>query len=272
MAEVCNAVDFSPGNYYTKACFTLPAAFLIRFRKDHAGGYTLLYEHIKNNYAEISGKIESELEFSHKAYGVDYYSLRVRSNRLSRASDVVPLLFPEDMIDISQSYVGQQISASGQFRSFNRWINGHSCLLLYLSVKAYAFSEDDLTESNMIYLDGYLCKEPIFRITPRGKEICELILAVNREFKKTDYIPCICWGREARFASRLGVGSHVRIWGRMQSRIYYKKVADKSFEPREAFEISVNSLEEMDPARFHIGKVAEGRSNYYENTASQRHQ
>lgn len=230
------------------------------------------YDHIKNNYAEISGKIESELEFSHKAYGVDYYSIRVRSNRLSRASDVVPLLFSENMIDISQSYEGLHISASGQFRSFNRRIRDHSYLLLYLSVKAYAFSEEDLTESNMIYLDGYLCKEPIFRMTPRGKEICELLLAVNREFRKTDYIPCICWGRDARFASRLGVGSHVRIWGRMQSRIYRKLVKDQTFETREAFEVSVNTLEELDIARFHIGKVAEGRSYYYENSASQRHQ
>ena len=225
----------------------------------------MLYEQIKNNYAEVSGIIESGFEFSHTIHNEKHYFTRIRSNRLSDATDVVPLLFSENLIDVSRSYIGQQISVSGQFRSFNQRTDDHSRLILYLYVRAYAFSEEDLTQTNMIYLDGYICKEPVFRMTPKGKRICELILAVNRAYKKTDYIPCICWGKDAAFASSLGVGSHVRLWGRIQSRNYRKRLADNSFEIREAFEISVSSLEELAIPGFRFSKVAEGRSYHYEN-------
>lgn len=232
----------------------------------------MLYENIKNNYAEVSGVIESGFEFSHTIRGERFYSVRVRSNRLSDACDLVPLLFSEKIIDVNQSYIGQQISVNGQFRSFNRHINDHSHLILYLYVRAYAFSDEELTQSNMIYLNGYLCKEPVFRTTPKGKDICELIVAVNREYKKTDYIPCICWGRDARFACTLGVGSHIRLWGRIQSRKYRKKLDDQKYVIRETYEVSINTLEELETVGFRYGKVAEGRSYYYENTARQRNQ
>ena len=244
----------------------------------------MLYDHIKNNYAEVSGIVESDFEYSHEIYGERFYQLRIRTSRLSASSDIIPLLLSERLIDITRSYIGKQIRVSGQFRSFNHHYDNKSHLILYLFVREFAFCEDgeegEFPQMNDIYLDGYLCKPSVYRRTPRGREICDLLLAVNRAYSKSDYIPCICWGRNARYAARIPVGSRVRVRGRIQSRMYQKRLEDDRVIMKEAFEISVARMEftsEEDEAFLSVAdsgsirsRETKEREDRYEDSAPQR--
>ena len=173
---------------------------------------------LENNQVSIVGEIISDFQYSHEVYGEGFYMVEVAVSRLSNFSDYIPLMISERLIDTSQSYIGQKVYVTGQFRSYNR-------------------HEE---------LDGYICKDPIYRKTPLGREIADLLVAVNRSYGKSDYIPCICWGRNARFAARFEVGVHVQIWGRIQSREYVKRLNEDEVEKRTAYEVSVSKIEYME--------------------------
>ena len=200
---------------------------------------------IENNQVTMIGEIVSEFEFSHEVYGEGFYLVDISVSRLSDSVDYIPLMVSERLVDVTQSYIGETISVSGQFRSYNRHEEKKNRLILSVFVRELEFVdeiEDDI-KSNQIYLDGYICKEPIYRKTPLGREIADLLVAVNRSYGKSDYIPCICWGRNARYASSFEVGSHVEVYGRIQSREYIKKIGEEQTEKRVAYEVSVNKIE-----------------------------
>ena len=200
---------------------------------------------IENNKVSVIGKVISEFTFSHEVFGEGFYILEVAVNRLSDQADIIPLMISERLIDVKQDYRGQTIEAIGQFRSYNRHEGTKNRLVLSIFVREYSFMEEftDYTKTNQIFLDGFICKEPIYRKTPLGREIADLLVAVNRPYGKSDYIPCIAWGRNARYASQFEVGSRLRIWGRVQSREYTKKISETESEKRVAYEVSVSKLE-----------------------------
>ena len=181
---------------------------------------------LENNQVSIVGEIISDFQYSHEVYGEGFYMVEVAVSRLSNFSDYIPLMISERLIDTSQSYIGQKVYVTGQFRSYNRHEELKNRLVLSVFVREIEFIEEETEEmkSNQILLDGYICKDPIYRKTPLGREIADLLVAVNRSYGKSDYIPCICWGRNARFAARFEVGVHVQIWGRIQSREYVKRL------------------------------------------------
>lgn len=199
----------------------------------------------ENNQVTIIGEVVSEFEFSHEVYGEGFYLVDVAVSRLSDSVDYIPLMVSERLIDVTQSYIGETIMVSGQFRSYNRHEEKKNRLILSVFVRELEFVDEieDDVKSNQIFLDGYICKEPIYRKTPLGREIADLLVAVNRSYGKSDYIPCICWGRNARYASSFEVGSHVEVYGRIQSREYIKKIAEDQTEKRVAYEVSVNKIE-----------------------------
>ena len=203
---------------------------------------------IENNQISIMGKIASDFTFSHQVFGEGFYTLELVVKRLSDSEDRIPLMVSERLIDVTQNYEGEYIQVQGQFRSYNRHEEKKNRLVLSVFVRELSFVDeiDDSMITNQIFLDGYICKPPVYRKTPLGREIADLLLAVNRPYGKSDYIPCICWGRNARYASAFEVGGHVLIWGRIQSRDYMKKVSETESEKRTAYEISVSKLEYMD--------------------------
>ena len=171
--------------------------------------------------------------------------VEVEVKRLSNSEDRIPLMISERLIDVTQDYTGEYIMVHGQFRSYNRHEEQKNRLVLSVFVREISFMEEepDGTKTNSIWLDDYICKEPIYRKTPLGREIADLLLAVNRPYGKSDYIPCICWGRNARYASGFEVGEHVQLLGRIQSREYVKRISDTETEKRVAYEVSVSKLE-----------------------------
>lgn len=206
-----------------------------------------------NNQVSIAGEIVSEFQYSHEVFGEGFYLLNVRVSRLSESRDTIPLMISERLIDVTQNYIGSYIEVSGQFRSYNRHEENKNRLVLSVFVRElHMLNEEEeqkqikLSKPNSIFLDGFVCKPPIYRKTPLGREIADLLLAVNRPYGKSDYIPCICWGRNARFADQFKVGSHILIWGRIQSREYQKKISETEFESRVAYEVSVSKLEAME--------------------------
>ena len=200
---------------------------------------------IENNQVTIMGKVATEFSFSHEVFGEGFYMVEVEVKRLSNSEDRIPLMISERLIDVTQDYTGEYIMVHGQFRSYNRHEEQKNRLVLSVFVREISFMEEepDGTKTNSIWLDGYICKEPIYRKTPLGREIADLLLAVNRPYGKSDYIPCICWGRNARYASGFEVVEHVQLLGRIQSREYVKRISDTETEKRVAYEVSVSKLE-----------------------------
>ena len=203
---------------------------------------------IENNQVSIMGKVASGFTFSHQVYGEGFYLVDVLVKRLSDSEDRIPLMVSERLVDVTQDYEWEYIMVQGQFRSYNRHEEKKNRLVLSVFVRELTFVEeaDDSIKTNQIFLDGYICKPPVYRKTPLGREIADLLLAVNRPYGKSDYIPCICWGRNARYASAFEVGGHVLIWGRIQSREYIKKLGENETEKRVAYEVSVSKLEYAD--------------------------
>lgn len=199
----------------------------------------------ENNQVSMMGEIVSEFQFSHEVFGEGFYMVELAVNRLSNYSDYIPLMISERLIDTEQDYSGQLIRVSGQFRSYNRHEEKKNRLVLSVFVRELEFLDeiDENEKTNQIFLDGYICKEPIYRKTPLGREIADVLLAVNRSYGKSDYIPCICWGRNARFASGFTVGSHIQIVGRVQSREYVKRIDEENVEHRVAYEVSVSKVD-----------------------------
>ena len=198
-----------------------------------------------NNQVSIAGKVASGFQFSHEVFGEGFYILDVEVKRLSDSSDIIPLMVSERLMDVTRDYRGTYIEVIGQFRSYNKHEQEKNKLVLSVFVREVKVCEEDYEslKPNSIFLDGYICKPPIYRKTPLGREIADLLLAVNRPYGKSDYIPCISWGRNARFAEKFTVGGHIHIWGRIQSREYQKKISDSDVERRIAYEVSVSKLE-----------------------------
>lgn len=202
---------------------------------------------IEKNQATISGEIVSGFTFSHQIYGEGFYMMDVQVKRLSDQYDTIPVMVSERLVDVSQSLEGYLANISGQFRSYNKHEENKNRLVLSVFAREFGdTSEIDADcDINKVYLDGYICKEPIYRKTPLGREICDILLAVNRPYGKSDYIPCICWGRNARYAEGLQVGDRIEVEGRIQSREYIKRIDEERTEQRTAFEVSVSKVSQI---------------------------
>ena len=200
---------------------------------------------IENNRVTIVGEVVSEFEFSHEVYGEGFYTLNISVNRLSDSVDIIPLMISERLVDVTEDLRGVIIEASGQFRSYNRHEENKNRLMLSIFVRELQLYDnyEEENSTNQIFLDGYICKPAIYRRTPLGREIADVLIAVNRPYGKSDYIPCIAWGRNARFAAGFEVGSHIQIYGRIQSREYVKKISEDECERRTAYEVSVSKIE-----------------------------
>ena len=203
---------------------------------------------MENNQVVIMGTIAGGFTYSHEIFGEGFYMVDVEVQRLSDSTDLIPLMVSERLMDVTRDYTGTMVMVTGQFRSYNRHEEKKNRLILSVFAREVEMIEEmgESAKSNQIYLDGYICKEPIYRKTPLGREIADLLIAVNRPYGKSDYIPCICWGRNARFASSFEVGTRCAIWGRIQSREYMKKLSEETAEKRVAYEVSVNKLDLLD--------------------------
>ena len=199
----------------------------------------------ENNQVSLVGEIVSDFEYSHEVYGEGFYLVELSVSRLSDFVDYIPVMVSERLINVEESYIGQQVYIGGQFRSFNRHDEKRNRLVLTVIAREIELTDNE-DAMNQIFLDGYICKDAIYRKTPLGREIADLLVAVNRSYGKSDYIPCICWGRNARFASGFEVGTHVQIWGRIQSREYVKKITETQIEQRIAYEVSVSKIDFLD--------------------------
>lgn len=200
---------------------------------------------IENNQVTVMGEIVSDFTFSHEIFGEGFYMVDTRIARLSDPTDIIPVMVSERLIDVTADYKGCLVIINGQFRSYNRHEEKKNKLVLSVFAREIEFV-DEISENartNQIFLDGYICKEPVYRKTPLGREIADLLLAVNRPYGKSDYIPCICWGRNARYAANFQVGERCLVWGRIQSREYMKRISDENMEKRVAYEVSVSKLE-----------------------------
>ena len=164
--------------------------------------------------------------------------------RLSDQFDLIPVMVSERLIDVKQDFVGTRIKVNGQFRSYNRHEGMKNKLQLSVFARDIENIDTEDPDQNSARSEGFICKDPVYRKTPLGREIADVLLAVNRPYGKSDYIPCICWGRNARFASTLTVGTHIRAYGRIQSREYTKKTEDGEVK-KTAYEVSISKIETM---------------------------
>lgn len=204
---------------------------------------------IKNNQVTLSGEIVSNFEFSHEVYGEGFYTAMLASERTSGQKDIIPIMVSERLVDVKAEWAGRFVKVSGQFRSYNKHEDGKSRLVLSVFVTKFEESEEmpfSDNYKNCITLDGYICKQPTYRKTPLSREIADILLAVNRPYGKSDYIPMICWGRNAVFADSLEVGTRLQIEGRIQSREYQKRISDDEHETRTAYEVSANKLMDVE--------------------------
>ena len=201
----------------------------------------------KNNRVFIKGEIVTEAEFSHEVYGEGFYEMNVLVKRLSGQGDVLPVTISERLIADKDLKVGVTINAYGQFRSYNKLVDGKSKLMLTVFVREL-LDDVPVKNPNNIVLSGYICKLPVYRTTPFNREIADLLVAVNRSYNKSDYIPCIAWGRNARFAKNLAVGEKIAIAGRIQSRGYQKRISDDEIKILRAYEVSISKLAAYDNA------------------------
>ena len=200
---------------------------------------------MENNQVVIMGTIVSEFKYSHEIFGEGFYMVDVRVERLSESVDVIPVMVSERLIDVTMDLKGYYVAINGQFRSYNRHEERKNKLVLSVFAREIEFVDEieESAKTNQIFLDGYICKEPIYRKTPLGREIADLLIAVNRPYGKSDYIPCIAWGRNARFSAGFEVGAHIQVYGRIQSREYTKKINEDECEKRVAYEVSVSKIE-----------------------------
>lgn len=202
---------------------------------------------LESNIVNISGKIVTEQEFSHEVYGEGFYKFTIESLRLSDASDHLPVTISERLFDRALLTKGVNVEIVGQLRSYNNYSEVKNKLILTIFAKEVKIIEESENKNNNnIYLNGYVCKKPVYRTTPFGREIADILIAVNRAYNKSDYIPLIAWGRNARFGGILETGENIKIWGRIQSRIYQKKIDEVNTIEKTALEVSVTKLEKCE--------------------------
>ncbi len=211
----------------------------------------MITNYTENNYLVLIGNIVSDKTFSHEIYGESFYLFNLEVPRLSGNDDIIPITISERLIANFDLTIGRKVVVEGQFRSYNSYQNERNRLVLTVFAKDIIEYNEEPEEqkekvSNEVVLNGYICKKPIYRQTPFGREIADILLAVNRAYNKSDYIPCIAWGRNARFCENMEVGTEVKIVGRVQSRTYEKKFEDGRVEQRVAYEVSIGSLEVVD--------------------------
>ena len=199
------------------------------------------YELMENNKVFLKGVVVSKPRFSHEVFGEGFYELDLNVKRLSDNFDIVPITVSERLLSDGSFEVNKEVSIKGQFRSYNKLVDGKSKLLLTVFVRE-VMENDDSLNPNIIELNGFVCKEPIYRTTPFKREICDVLLAVNRAYNKSDYLPCIAWGRNARFVKNIKVGQKVCIIGRIQSREYQKRINDNESLVKTAYEISISKI------------------------------
>lgn len=196
-----------------------------------------------NNKIYLEGKIAGELEFSHEMYGEGFYTFKLEVQRLSDAKDNLTITVSERLITGMDLKVGTDVIVEGQLRSYNKFQDGANRLILSVFARNVEFCIEKSKNPNQIFLDGYICKQPVYRTTPFGREIADMLLAVNRAYNKSDYIPTIAWGRNSRFCQTLKVGDNIKIWGRLQSREYEKKISDTETVKKIAYEVSISKME-----------------------------
>ncbi len=200
----------------------------------------------QNNRVYLMGTVTAEPSFSHELYGEEFYEFMLEVPRLSGQNDCLPVTVSERLLEQTELSVGTKIGLWGQFRSYNKLQGERSRLMLTVFVREFIrYSEDEISP-NVIEINGYICKPPVYRTTPFDRKICDLLLAVNRGYNKSDYIPCIAWGRNALYVKNALVGSNLIITGRIQSRKYNKKLLSGELEERTAYELSICKLEKID--------------------------
>ena len=226
-----------------------------------------------NNHITLVGKITDEKKFSHEIYGEKFYTFDLSVPRLSGNADIIPVTISERLFKDEDLVIDKKVKITGQFRSYNSYENERNRLILTVFAKDIEFlpnQEEEIVASkdlisNEVVLTGYICKQPIYRQTPFGREIADILLAVNRAYNKSDYIPCITWGRNARYCSKMPVGTEVKVIGRVQSRAYEKKHDDGTVEQKVAYEVSISNLEIIDEKK-KLDELAALAQNTEENS------
>lgn len=198
-----------------------------------------------NNKIYLEGRVISGLEFSHEMYGEGFYTFQLEVQRLSDSRDVLSITISERLLTGMDFKHGLEVIVEGQLRSYNKFVDGSNRLILTVFARNIEPCIERSKNPNQIFLDGYICKLPVYRTTPFGREISDMLLAVNRAYNKSDYIPTIAWGRNSRFCQSLSVGDNIRIWGRLQSREYQKKVSDEEVIKKVAYEVSISKMEKV---------------------------
>jgi single-stranded DNA-binding protein len=198
-----------------------------------------------NNKLYLEGTISSKLKFSHEMYGEGFYTFNLDVQRLSDTKDKLFVTVSERLINGMDLTEGRELIVEGQLRSYNKFVDGANRLILTVFARNIEPRIEKSKNPNQIYLDGFICKKPIYRTTPFGREIADMLLAVNRAYNKSDYIPTIAWGRNSRFSETLKVGDNIRIWGRLQSREYQKKVSEEEVLKKIAYEVSISKMEKV---------------------------
>jgi single-stranded DNA-binding protein len=214
-----------------------------------------------NNKIYLEGKVISEMQFSHEMYGEGFYNFNFEVQRLSDATDVLIITVSERLITGMDVSIGAELVVEGQLRSYNKFVDGADRLILTVFARDVRELKERSKNPNQIFLDGFICKAPVYRTTPFGREIADMLLAVNRLYNKSDYIPTIAWGRNSRFCKSLEVGDNIRIWGRLQSREYQKKVSDTDVVKKIAYEVSISKMERVtDENRDNITEIQIGEN------------
>jgi single-stranded DNA-binding protein len=200
----------------------------------------------ENNTVTIVGTVKSKPEFSHEMYGEGFYNVHLEVPRLSDISDSLPITVSERLMTGVGLEIGSKLVVLGQLRSYNKLMDGSNKLILTIFARDLKQDDDEIKNTNQIFLDGFICKKPIYRTTPFGREITDMLIAVNRPYNKSDYIPSIAWGRNARYSENLAVGDRIKVWGRIQSREYQKKLSEEEVITRIAYEVSISKMEIVD--------------------------
>ena len=200
----------------------------------------------ENNVVNLRGELDNKLEFSHEIFGEKFYNMKIKINRLSDSFDILPMTVSERLLQDIDLDKQNLVNVIGQLRSYNKTLNNKNRLVLTVFVREIKSIDEENKDPNSIFLDGYVCKEPVYRKTPLGREITDLLVAINRPYNKSDYIPWIVWGRNAKFAKNLKVGDRIQLWGRVQSREYEKKIDENNVVKKMAYEVSISKIKKLD--------------------------
>ncbi len=194
------------------------------------------------NVVSLKGIVDNNLEFSHEIFGEKFYTTEIKINRLSDSYDRLPITISERLLEEVELDDEREFNVVGQLRSYNKSVDSRNRLVLTVFVREIKENNEENRDPNSIFLDGYVCKQPVYRKTPLGREITDLLVAINRPYNKSDYIPSIVWGRNAKFAKSLKVGDRIQLWGRVQSRDYEKKMDDGEVMKKTAYEVSISKI------------------------------